>query len=189
MLTAGRLRLLIALIIVAPLLVWWGFGGNTLTQTTALREETSSTYDFFMRDTESRYWGEDGSLQRSWESQEMHHYPARNSSQLLEPIAHMPQQDGGTYKIRANNGWLLDDQSEIQLAGDVEVNHNPQSGSGSVLTTSTLNVFPQRDYAETDAPVTLTRNGERTDSTGLEVYFDERRVELLSNVRGRYNAP
>ncbi|SEG53797.1 LPS export ABC transporter periplasmic protein LptC [Marinobacterium lutimaris] len=189
MLTAGRLRLLIALIIITPFLVWWGLGGSTLPKNPVVREETRSTYDFFMRDNESRYWDENGNLARSWESQEMHHYPARNSSQLLEPIAHMPQQGGGTYKIRANDGWVLDDQSEIQLAGNVEVNHNPQSGPGSLLTTSTLNVFPPRNYAETDAPATLTRNGERTESTGLEVYFDERRVELLSNVRGRYDAP
>ncbi|TCK07310.1 LPS export ABC transporter periplasmic protein LptC [Marinobacterium mangrovicola] len=189
MLTAGRLRLLIALLIITPFLVWWGLGGNTMPKTPVVREETNSTYDFFMRDTESRYWGEDGSFQRSWESSEMHHYPARNASQLQQPVAHMPQQEGGTYKIRANEGWILDDQSEIQLAGDVEVNHNPQSGPGSVMATSTLNVFPQTNYAETDALVTLTRNGEQTESTGLEVYFDERRVELLSNVRGRYNAP
>ncbi|WP_432697957.1 LPS export ABC transporter periplasmic protein LptC [Marinobacterium sp. YM272] len=189
MLTAGRVRLLVALAILTPLLLWWGFAGNNLPQEKTLRQDTDTSIDFFMRDAETRYWGEDGSFQRSWTTPELRHYPRLNSSKLLEPSTLMPQDKGGAYKIRANEGWVLDDQSEIQLAGDVEVNHNPLSGPGSVLTTSTLSVYPPRDYAETDAPATLIREDERTETTGLEVYFDERRVELLSNVKGRYNAP
>lgn len=189
MLTAGRLRLVVALAIITPLLLWWGLGGNSLPKNETARKDTDASFDFYMHDAKTSYWGEDGAFLRSWETPELLHYPTLKSSKLLTLSTLMPQEEGGTYKMRANEGWVMDDQSKIQLAGDVEVNHNPQSGAGSVLTTSTLSIYPPRDYAETDAPATLTREGERTDTTGLEVYFDERRVELLSNVRGRYDAP
>ena len=54
------------------------------------------------------------------------------------------------------------------------------------LTTPALNVWPKKDYAETDQPVTVVSDGLRLDAVGMKAYIDDQRVEFLSQVRGRY---
>jgi lipopolysaccharide export system protein LptC len=188
-LSSARARLLLALATVTPVLLYWGFAGTDLSTEPDQRLDTPSSFDFFMRDATTTYWNRDGDIDYRWQTPELRHFPQRKGSELVAPTATQPTDDGGAYKMRANEGWIEDDQSQIALAGDVEVHHNPQTGPGSVLTTSTLNLYPPRDFARTDAPATLTRGNDRTDTVGLEVYFDERRVEMLSNVQGRYDAP
>lgn len=189
MLSSTRIRLLVALAIITPALVYWGLAGNTLPTPATPRIDRAENFDFFMRDATTTYWTAEGILDYRWQTKEMRHYPQRKGSELSAPVATRPTLSGDTYKMWANEGWALDDQSQINLAGDVQVHHNPQTGPGSVLTTSTLDLYPPRDFAHTDAPATLIREHDRTDTLGLEVYFDERRVELLSNVQGRYDAP
>lgn len=189
MLSSNRFRLLIAVAIITPALLYWGFAGTDLPTQSEQHIDTPASFDFFMRDATTTYWNSNGQLDYRWQAPEVHHYPQRNGSELSAPVASQPTDSGGTYKMQANEGWILDDQSQIALAGDVEVHHNPQTGPGSLLTTSTLTLYPPRDFASTDAPATLTRGTDRTDTVGLEVYFDERRVEMLSNVQGRYDAP
>lgn len=189
MLTTARLRLLLALLLVAIPVLYWGFSGSTLPQKTVHSITADGRIDFFMRDAQTQYWDKQGNTGREWQTPLLNHYPRRNSSELTTPVALMSASDGSTYKIRANEGKVPDDQTEIQLAGDVQVHHNPQSGPAGSLTTSVLTIYPKRDFAHTDAPVTLTNGTDRTTSDGLEVYFDERRIELLSNVRGQYHAP
>ncbi|MBV1787297.1 LPS export ABC transporter periplasmic protein LptC [Marinobacterium sp. D7] len=185
---SARIRLLIALAIITPVLVYWGFSGETVPQQPGGSRADRGSIDFFMRDAETVYWSTDGARAREWRTPELNHYPQRERSELRQPETTMPTADGGIYKMRANEGWIVDDQSQIQLAGSVEVHHNPQSGPAGILTTSSLSIFPPQNLARTDAPATLVRDGERTDTVGLEVYFDQRRIELLSNVQGRYNA-
>lgn len=189
MLSSNRIRLLIAVAFTTPALIYWGFSGTTLPTETGPTSDTPSSFDFFMRDATTTYWNRDGQIDYRWQATELRHYPQRKGSELNAPIASQPTESGGTYKMRANEGWMEDDQSQIALAGAVEVHHNPLTGPGSVLTTSTLNLYPPRDFARTDAPATLIRGNDRTDTVGLEVYFEEHRVEMLSNVQGRYDAP
>ncbi|KEA63260.1 hypothetical protein ADIMK_2784 [Marinobacterium lacunae] len=189
MFSSTRIRLLIALAIIAPVLIFWGFSGDTLQQPSGSSKENAASIDFFMHDARTVYWSPEGDLAREWQTPELKHYPLRSRSELLEPETSMPTPEGGLYKMRANEGWIVDDQSQIQLAGDVEVHHNPQSGPNGVLTTSSLTIYPPRNIARTDAPAKLVRDGEQTETVGLEVYFDQQRIELLSNVQGRYNAP
>jgi len=186
--SSARIRLLIALAIVTPVLIYWGVSGDSRPQHPGGAGEGDAGIDFFMRDARTVYWSAEGERAREWQTPELNHYPQRARSELQTPETSMPTDDGGLYKIRANEGWIIDDQSQIQLAGDVEVNHNPQSGPAGILTTDSLTIYPPRNFARTDEPATLVRDGERTDTVGLEVYFDQQRIELLSHVRGRYNA-
>lgn len=189
MLSNARIRLLVALAIVASVLIYWGISGDTLPQPPTGSSKRGGSIDFFMRDAHTVYWSVEGDRAHEWQTPELDHYPQRSRSELQLPETMMPTANGGIYKIRANEGWIDDNQSQIQLAGSVEVHHNPHSGPAAMLSTDNLTIYPPQDLARTDDPATLVRNGEQTDTVGLEVYFDQQRIELLSNVRGRYNAP
>ncbi len=184
-----RIRLLLAIALLTPALLYWGLRDDGSPDAAVTQVETDDSIDFFMLDAHTRSWGESGALQRAWETPHLQHYPKRKSSQLDTPIALLPLAGGDAYKIRANQGWIIDDQSEIQLAGDVQVHHNPQSDTAAMLTTSEFTLYPERRFGRTDALATLISGKDRTESVGMEIYFDERRVELLSTVRGRYETP
>jgi lipopolysaccharide export system protein LptC len=189
MLSRGRLRLVVALALIMPVLLYWGLSGSTLPQRTQLVPNNQESIDFFMREARTTYWDQQGRLDYQWQTPELFHYPKRGISSLLTPRALMPGANGDQYNIQANQGEVRDDQALIALAGDVEVHHNPQSGIPSMLTTDALTVIPPQALARTDDLATVTRGREQMESVGLEVYFDERRIEMLSNVKGRYAAP
>ena len=56
------------------------------------------------------------------------------------------------------------------------------------MKTSQLYVFPDKQYAETDKPVTIEQPGSVINSVGLRAFMDTGKVELLSQARGTYEA-
>ena len=55
------------------------------------------------------------------------------------------------------------------------------------LLTRDLRVDTQRDYAETDAAVKLTRGYHETTAVGMRADLRLGRLELLADTRGRYD--
>lgn len=78
--------------------------------------------------------------------------------------------------------------SLIQLFDEVELWRNDSLGQKSALTTDYLAIHPQQQFAETDKPVTIRSATEVTHATGMRAYLDQGRFQLLSDVRGTYEA-
>ena len=74
----------------------------------------------------------------------------------------------------------------LTLKGNVVVVQTHKNGEASELRTSVLYLEPSRRYAHTDKPVTINDAGGTIKATGMKIFFNEQRVELLSAVIGRY---
>ena len=57
------------------------------------------------------------------------------------------------------------------------------------VSTPLLVVYPEKDYAETDRPVTITEPRGRTEGVGMEAFLEEQRLVLLNEVYSRYDPP
>ena len=51
-----------------------------------------------------------------------------------------------------------------------------------------MTVFPQKQYAQTEQAVRIDGAGGTTTGKGMKAYLKDGRMDLLSNVRGQYEA-
>jgi len=183
----SRLRLAIALTLLLVPLLWWGLSSTHLNDQPAV-DNSAARIDFFVREAKVTRWDREGSAQQELSTPLMRHYADTEEMHLASPVTLIPGEQGGSVRIQAQEGRMPDSQERIVLAGDVQLHDNPPSGSATEMLTEQLTLYPPRDYAQTDLPVRVTRGKDHTESRGMEVFFDEQRIELLSEVKGTYHA-
>ena len=61
-------------------------------------------------------------------------------------------------------------------------------GRPTILTTSRLTVFPEKEYAQTQQAVRIDAANGVTTAKGMKAYMNDGRMLLLSNVRGQHEA-
>ena len=91
------------------------------------------------------------------------------------------------WRVRSSNVRHDRHDDTWRLTGDVVMEYQRPSGM-TRLTTTLLELDVPARYAETDRAVTLTQPDARIDAVGARAWLDERRIELLENVRGHYDA-
>lgn len=183
----SQLRLAIALIMLLVPLLWWGLVSTGLNDDPII-EPGADRIDFFIREARITRWDNNGAIAQTLNSPLLRHYPESEEMHFDTPQMLIPREQGADFRIFANEGRMPDSQERIVLAGDVQLHDNPASGSAAIMLTEQLTLYPPRDYAHTDLPVKVTRDRDHTQGRGMEVFFDEQRVELLSEVKGTYHA-
>lgn len=181
-----RQRLLTAAALIAAPLLWWGLitPEEPLPSTDHLPTEQ---VDFFIDTAEVTHWKDDGDIGQELTTPLMRHYPDQSTIQLETPLARVPGNRGGHYLLSADRGTMPDSQAQILLAGNVQLHDNPATGLSSLMKTDQLTLYPPRDYAHTDHPVQMQRGTDTTSATGMDLFFDQQRIELLSSVKGEYH--
>lgn len=185
MLNAARLKLITGLALLLSALVYWGFFGGP-SEILSGDPDDPTRVDFFIRDAYITTFDENGQLSRIIESPHLQHFPAPELMTLTSPLITLPRDDRGDTQISSDLGSMPDDESKIELAGNVRVIDNSAAQTPWVLTTSVLTLLPPEDYAETDAPVQIQQGINRTDAIGMQAWLKEQRIDLLSDVRGYY---
>ena len=110
-------------------------------------------------------------------------FESKDETELTAPELKIYRPDKEPLYARADQGWVTSDNEVILLQGNVrfwELNSNGQLVLE--VTTSEARVYPERDYAETDKPATLSTTKTRTDSIGMKAYMEEGRIEMLNQV-------
>ncbi len=181
-----RQRLLITAALVAAPLLWWGLITPT-TDAPSVSDTAAEQVDFFIRSAEITRWRDDGAIGQVLTTPLMQHYPEQAAMQLENPVTRVPGSGGGHYLLSADRGTLPDTQDQILLAGNVELHDNPAAGPSGLMTTDQLTLYPPRDYAHTDDPVRMQRGADTTSATGMDLFFDQQRIDLLSDVKGEYH--
>ncbi len=103
---------------------------------------------------------------------------------LTEPRFGFPSdQPGQRWDARSASAWIGPDNTEVKLAGGVEMLGPPsQEGRQVRFSTEHLTVLPEAERAHTDAAVTITQGGSILQATGLVVDMQARTYELLADV-------
>jgi len=98
------------------------------------------------------------------------------------------EQQNVTWHASSTTAKSVNNGEEVLLNGNVSLIQQPSS-NGEIPTTinsEELLIKPNLQYAETDKPVIIKNSSSVTTSTGLILSLDTNTVELLSNVRSRY---
>jgi LPS export ABC transporter protein LptC len=93
-----------------------------------------------------------------------------------------------TWHASSDVAKSINNDKEILLSGNVSlIQQQPFDNIiPTTINSEELLIKPNLQYAETDKPVTIKNASSVTTSTGLTLSLDTNTVELLSNVRSRY---
>jgi len=152
--------------------------------------EAGRTPDYIVDDFTATRMNLDGTPRYAVAARKMLHYPDDNSAVLEHPeLSHFdPQRAPVT--IRADEGRLSANGEEAIFSGNVLVRrHAFADNQEMTLSTSRLQVIPDKDLARTDREVKLTSGNSTLTSVGLEFNNATRTLKLLSKVNGTFETP
>ena len=94
--------------------------------------------------------------------------------------------DGQPWELTANSGRIPADASIIELRGDVVATSGEKGTNKTIIRTQQLDIDPETRQAETKQKVAIDYNGRILNATGMEANFETNRLNLLSNVNGKF---
>ncbi len=175
-----KLRFPALLTLIAAVLVAIGYWNirpeSFMQQPTAATGETPDV-DFYVINSRTVQYQADGKRNYEMTAEKVEHIKASDVSLLTKP-------DLLSYRGGEHPWHVRSERGEVSAEGD-EVLLNAK-GRPTILTTSRLTVWPDKDYAETKQAVRIDAANGVTTATGMKAYLDDGRMLLLSNVRGQH---
>lgn len=134
--------------------------------------------------------GPDGLPHQLLSASRMVHYPADDSTHLTEPRFRRIDPAGPPLTMQAERGLVSSNGEDVHLMGNVRVVREDTGPRGALtLDTDNLHVIPDKDLAQTDAPVRITDANTKLTAVGLELDAKNKVLLLKSQVKGNYVPP
>lgn len=119
----------------------------------------------------------------------LEHFPGDDSTELKQPRLILYRDIGPPVEVRADRARVSAHGDLIRLYGRVVVRRTAAPGVESVeVRTEQLLVRPEDEFAQTDVAVEIETAAGITSGVGMRAYLQDQLYQLLSRVRGRYEA-
>jgi len=175
-----------SILLVSTITSYWGFSGKSNLTPESDRTDADKV-DSYMNDAEMQQFNNQGELLRSLVARRIEHRTATADNYFDHPQLSLNRQpEQPPVVISARQGISSDNDQLIELRRDVVI--DPQSEPPSQLSTEQLYIQPEVNFAWTGELVAYYRGTNTTQAVGMNAYFDQERVELLTDVRGHYEA-
>jgi lipopolysaccharide export system protein LptC len=145
-----------------------------------------TSIDFFVSNPFTRQFQVDGKLNYEIRAERLEHIKQTDITLLSQPDMLLFRGDTLPWQIRSNSGEVSPGGEQVELIDAVRVERTDAKGRPTILTTSRLSVFPNREYAQTDQAVRIEAANGVTTAVGMKAYLNDGRMLLLSNVRGQH---
>lgn len=184
----------LVVLIVAALstLSWWlplRMGPAPL-ETPAVVSEARHIPDFFLGEFELTAMDRDGAPRYRLLADSMTHYADNDTADVSAPRMTLFRPAGPPWQARSITGWVAAGGEMVRLTGDVVITRAAKAGGqGLEVRSEEMRVWPDKNYAETDLPVTLRDPLGVTQAVGMNADFKRDVMALQSDVRGVYAAP
>ncbi|UFH50173.1 LPS export ABC transporter periplasmic protein LptC [Pseudomonas sp. KNUC1026] len=182
-----NLAILIALIIVVG-----GIGYLRITPERFLdnapAQVDESVVDYYAINTHTKQFMDDGSLQYDLTADKVEHHQVSEISYVTLPEMQIYRGTPYPWHVRSERAEVNPDGTQVELIDNVKLNRTDQKSRTTVINTSRATVYPRRQYAETDQDVRIDGANGVTTAKGMKAYLKDSKVDLLSNVRGQYDA-
>lgn len=150
-------------------------------------EALSHTIDTTISQLTVTQFNEAGELVNQLTTPLMEHIPKDNIHLLQRPHIVIKEQEQPAWEIRSNKAKSFGGGEHITFINKVIVHQNAGTNNQeSTFKTEEVTYFPKEKKATTDLFVTFEQPGNIVESTGMNAYLDEKRVELLHGAKGSY---
>jgi lipopolysaccharide export system protein LptC len=134
--------------------------------------------------------GPDGAVRYRLTARRMQHFPDDDTTDLETPRILNFRENGVTMTATSKTAKLSSNADDVYLQDNVRLTRSPYAEHSELnMTTTWLHVVPDAGTAKTDKPVRIEDATTVITSDGLEFNNNTRILNLLSNVRGRYEKP
>ena len=177
-----RWKLISILLVIAGFSYWTL---DTLTEGDATKLNELAHYpDYYLENFTTLTMNEDGTPKNRLRAVYMSHYQDDNTSELHKPELDIFRVDRPSIMITADSGWVTSNNDVILLSGNVYLHQDDELGNLKVeLIAEDARVLVDEKYAETEKAATFITKRTVTNSIGMRIYFQEQRMEFLSNVQ------
>ncbi|MGH1486455.1 MAG: LPS export ABC transporter periplasmic protein LptC [Cellvibrionaceae bacterium] len=186
-----RILLTIFFAVVLGFLLWQS-PPKELSDLLSSPQQTPSHPETYLIGARIKQFDEEGRLSYILEADVMRYFDVENESQpemtLDQPNITLFKKgsDKEPWEIESSTAEGSEKKDELILIGNVVIEQTLTNGNKTRLETNELTIKPNRRYAETDKPVIIKDRTGTVRSTGVKVFFDDERIELLSNTIGDY---
>lgn len=143
--------------------------------------------DYILRDFDLTSLDAQGNESFSVSAPYLERDPGGRSLSLRKPRFAFPDRSQGRWYASSERAWVAEKGVEVRLIEQVRFEGPPSPrGERTHFATEHLQVFPKRDLALSDDPVTIKRADSILQGTGLRADMKSHQVQLLANVKGRY---
>lgn len=147
-----------------------------------------SAIDYYAINAHSVQFLPDGKLQYEMTADKVEHLKASEVTLLTKPDLQMYRGTTFPWHVQSERGEVNPDGTEVELIDSVRVARTDEQDRTTLITSSRMTVFPQKQYAQTEQDVRIDGAGGVTTGKGMKAYLKDGRMDLLSNVRGQYEA-
>lgn len=142
--------------------------------------------DYVMRDFEMIALNGEGKEAVAVRAPLMTRDPRDETYTITTPLFLLPEEQGRSWELRSKTGWLSAKGEELRLRGDVHGTSPAGSARQADFRTASLNVFPDRDLAQTSDVVTITQPGSIITGRGFETNLKTKAFTFKSQVKSVY---
>lgn len=143
--------------------------------------------DFFLTEFELTSMDRAGAPRYRLHAEGMTHYVDNDTAEVVEPRLTLFRGDAAPWRARSATGWVSGDGELVRLDGDVVIERAAQrERPGVEVLTDALQVWPGKEFAETERPVTLRSALGVTDAVGMRADFGQDVLALHADVRSVY---
>ncbi|MDN5848865.1 MAG: LPS export ABC transporter periplasmic protein LptC [Nitrococcus sp.] len=167
------------------IVAWWLFDEQPSVQRHSEKQPQATYYfrDFHLHATRP-----DGRTDYAIHGKRMTYYQKADVSLIAQPVWTVYVPTGAPWQGRSDEARTAAGGSEVQLLGDVRLQRPATSVNPAItLKTQRLHLRPREDYAATDAHVTVYGRDFRIEAIGAQAWMRKQRVQLLAEVKGRYD--
>ncbi len=157
--------------------------------TPTARPDAEEVTDYFIHGFEGTVTGPNGHPSHHLKADSLAHYTHSNITVLEQPDLTVYRKPGEEWHIQSQRGQIKGDDINdvVVLEGKVILSQHSKQ-QPLKLRTESLRLYPERRYAETQSAVDISAPGGRIKGVGMKVFGDEGRLQLLSDIRGTYDA-
>jgi len=147
-----------------------------------------SAIDYYAVNARSVQFTPEGKLQYEMTADKVEHMKASDVTLVTTPDLHLYRGTQFPWHVQSKRAEVNPDGTEVELIDAVRVARTDERKRDTIITTTRMTVFPQKEYAQTEQAVRIDGAGGTTTGKGMKAYLKEGRMDLLSNVRGQYEA-
>ncbi|MFK3771142.1 MULTISPECIES: LPS export ABC transporter periplasmic protein LptC [Pseudomonas] len=147
-----------------------------------------SAIDYYAINAHSVQYTPEGQLQYEMTADKVEHMKASEVTLVTTPDLHLYRGTQFPWHVQSKTAEVNPDGTEVELIDAVRVARTDEKKRETIITTTRMTVFPQKEYAQTEQAVRIDGAGGTTTGKGMKAYLKEGRMDLLSNVRGQYEA-
>jgi LPS export ABC transporter protein LptC len=181
--TVKQSAIYIILIIILLATTFTILHGKKYKKTTIQFQQTDS----YMTNVHSTLFDDQGMINNTLSGTNVTYNNSTNITLIEHLYATARAQSGPDWQINADHGRIIDKAKIIYLDGHVKLTQPPGKDSQDItLLTTELTYYPDRKFAETTQPVTITQPGMTLNAIGMTADLNKGIIKFAQQTRGQY---